>query len=315
MILITGAGGQIGTVLAKALRKKHGTDQVLTTDIRPDKLTGQFFELLDVTDGVRLLDLVNQYEITQIYHLASILSAKGEKHPLPTWEINMGSLLNVLEVASKSRVEKVFYPSSIAIYGEETNLKLAPQFGAQLPTTVYGISKVAGELWCDYYFKHHGVDVRSVRLPGIIGSGAMPGGGTTDYAVEIYHAAVRGKLFECYISEDEKMPMIYMDDAMRAIIELMEAPNEDIQIRHSYNIASMSFSPKEIYSSIKKFLPDFELIYKPDFRDGIAKSWPDEIDDTQARKDWNWLPKYDLDAMTKVMLDSLSKQYGFNTLR
>ncbi len=309
MILITGAGGQIGTVLAKALRKKHGADQVLTTDIRHNDLAGQFFEILDVTDGVRLLELVKEYNITQIYHLASILSAKGEKHPIPTWEINMGTLLNVLEVASKTGIEKVFYPSSIAIYGSETNLTLGPQFGAQLPTTVYGISKVAGELWCDYYFKHFGVDVRSVRLPGIIGSGTLPGGGTTDYAVEIYHSAVQGKVFECYISEDEKMPMMYMKDAMRAILQLMGAPSKDIKIRQSYNIASMSFSPKEIYASIKKVLPDFELVYKPDFRDRIAKSWPDEIDDSRAREDWGWQPKYDLDAMTKVMLDSLSKQY------
>ncbi len=306
MILITGAGGQIGGVLTKALQKRYGIDQVLPTDIHSSDFDGDLFELLDITDKERLSALVSQYEITEIYHLAAVLSATGESRPIFTWNINMGGLLNVLDVARDSSVKKVFYPSSIAVFGEETPLELTPQFGALIPTTVYGISKVAGESWCNYYSLKYNVDVRSLRFPGIIGYETLPGGGTTDYAVEIYHAAVKGEVFHCYISENEKMPMIYMKDAIRSVMELMEAPNSSIKIRTSYNLAAMSFSPKEIAASIQRVLPDFKIVYEPDFRDEIAKSWPDQLDDARAVKDWGWQPEFELDAMTKDMIGHLS---------
>ncbi len=308
MILITGAGGQIGGVLTSALQKRYGLDKVLPTDIHTSDFDGDLFELLDITDKNRLLELVNQYQITEIYHLAAVLSATGESRPIFTWDINMGGLLNVLEVARNSSVKKVFYPSSIAVFGEEVSLALAPQFGTLIPTTVYGISKVAGESWCHYYAKKYDVDVRSLRFPGIIGYETLPGGGTTDYAVEIYHAAVKGDVFHCYISENEKMPMIYMKDAIRSVIELMEAPKDEIKVRTSYNLAAMSFSPKEIAASIKRALPDFEIVYEPDFRDEIAMSWPDQLDDAYAAKDWGWEAEFDLEAMTRDMIAHLGTE-------
>ena len=305
MILITGAGGQIGGVLTKALQQRYGLNNVLPTDLRPKSFDGDRFELLDIMDKDRLLKLVKQYQVTEIYHLAAVLSATGESRPIFTWDINMGGLLNVLEVARESSVKKIFYPSSIAVFGKEVPLDLAPQFGALIPSTVYGISKVAGESWSNYYSLKYDVDVRSVRFPGIIGYETLPGGGTTDYAVEIYHAASKGEVFHCYISENEKLPMIYMKDAIRSVIELMEAPKAAIKIRTSYNLAAMSFSPKEIAASIKRVKPDFEIVYEPDFRDKIAKSWPDQLDDTRAKKDWGWQPEFDLDAMTRDMLAHL----------
>lgn len=305
MILISGAGGQIGSVLTKALQEKYGVNEVLPTDIRPIKQDGPLFELLDITDKNRLLDLVTQYKVTEIYHLAAVLSARGESHPIPTWDINMQGLLNVLEVAKDTTVEKVFFPSSIAVFGEEAPLEFTPQYGALIPSTVYGISKVAGESWCHYYSLKYDVDIRSLRFPGIIGYESLPGGGTTDYAVEIYHAAAKGETFHCYISEDEKMPMIYMKDAIRSVIELMAASKEAIKIHTSYNLAAMSFSPKEIADSIQKVMPGFEVVYEPDFRDEIAKSWPDQLDDQRAREDWGWKPEFDLDGMTVDMLGHL----------
>lgn len=306
MILITGAGGQIGGVLTKALQKRYGLDKVLPTDIHPSDFDGALFELLDITNKDRLLALVEQYQITEIYHLAAVLSAKGESRPIFTWNINMGGLLNVLEVARDSSVKKVFYPSSIAVFGQEAPLAFTPQFGALIPTTVYGISKVAGESWCNYYSLKYDVDVRSLRFPGIIGHETLPGGGTTDYAVEIYHSAIKGEIFHCYISEDEKMPMIYMKDAIRAVIELMEAPKTSIKVRTSYNLSAMSFSPKEIAESIQRVKSDFKIVYEPDFRDKIAQSWPDQLDDSHARQDWGWEPEFELDAMTIDMLAHLS---------
>jgi len=305
MILITGAGGQIGGVLTKALQKKYGLDKVLPTDIRASSFDGALFELLDITNKNQLLELVNQYQVTQIYHLAAVLSATGESRPIFTWDINMIGLLNVLEIAKDSSVKKVFYPSSIAVFGEEISLEFAPQFGALIPTTVYGISKVAGESWCNYYALKYDVDVRSLRFPGIIGHETLPGGGTTDYAVEIYHSAINKKPFHCYISENEKLPMIYMKDAIRAVIELMEAPKSSIKVRTSYNLASMSFSPQEIAASIQAVIPDFEIIYEPDFRDEIAKSWPDQLDHSYAVKDWGWQPEFELDTMTRDMIAHL----------
>ncbi len=309
-ILVIGANGQIGSVLTEALRGQFGDNNVISTDIRePDKPSPPF-ELLDVLDAAKLADAVDRHDITQIYHLAAVLSAKGERAPLPTWDINMKGLLNVLEVAREKKVAKVFYPSSIAVFGPTTPRVNTPQFTAMEPATVYGISKVAGELWSQYYFNRYSLDVRSLRYPGIIGYQSLPGGGTTDYAVDIYHKAVLGQAFECFLREDTRLPMLYMDDAIQGTLQLMDAPADQVKVRTSYNLAAMSFTPAEIALEIKKHLPGFQVSYKPDFRQAIADSWTQSIDDTQARKDWGWAPRFDLPAMTVDMLEHLGEQYG-----
>ncbi|MEZ4920444.1 MAG: NAD-dependent epimerase/dehydratase family protein [Saprospiraceae bacterium] len=304
-VLIIGAGGQIGSVLTEALRAVHGSDQVVATDLRELPAQDGPTATLDALDREALGALVDQYQTTQIYHLAAILSATGEKDPMWAWDINMRSLFNVLEVAREKALDKVYYPSSIAVFGREALSENTPQHGVLIPETVYGISKVAGENWANYYFRRYGVDVRSVRYPGIIGYQSMPGGGTTDYAVDIYHHAAQGKPFTCFLSENTRLPMLYMDDAIRGTIELMEAPAEKIKIRTSYNLAGMSFTPAEIAASIQKELPDFQISYEPDFRQAIADSWPGSIDDSHARADWGWKPAFDLDAMTRDMLAHL----------
>ena len=259
-------------------------------------------------DGLEAL--VKQYDISQIYHLAAILSAKGEEQPLNTWNINMKTMFNVLEVARLSNVIKVFFPSSIAVFGDAAPIDSTPQNSYLNPSTVYGISKASGENWGQYYFTRYGLDVRSIRYPGIIGYQSLPGGGTTDYAVEIYHKVVKGENFTCFLDKDTVLPMIFMEDAIRATIELMDAPKGSIGIRTSYNLASMSFSPDEIVTSIRKIYPDFKVGYKPDFRQEIASNWPRSIDDSEARIDWGWKPKYDLDAMSKVMIEKLNNKYN-----
>jgi nucleoside-diphosphate-sugar epimerase len=304
-VLIIGAGGQIGSVLTEALRAVHGSDQVVATDLRELPAQDGPTATLDALDREALGALVDRYQTTQIYHLAAILSATGEKDPMWAWDINMRSLFNVLEVAREKALDKVYYPSSIAVFGREALSENTPQHGVLIPETVYGISKVAGENWANYYFRRYGVDVRSVRYPGIIGYQSMPGGGTTDYAVDIYHHAAQGKPFTCFLSENTRLPMLYMDDAIRGTIELMEAPAEKIKIRTSYNLAGMSFTPAEIAASIQKELPDFQISYEPDFRQAIADSWPGSIDDSHARADWGWKPAFDLDAMTRDMLAHL----------
>lgn len=304
-ILIIGAGGQIGSVLTGALRAAFGDRNVVASDLRPLGEQAGPTETLDALNSRSLAGLINKHHITQIYHLAAILSASGEKRPLWAWDINMRSLFNVLEVARKKNLKKVYYPSSIAVFGREAAAANTPQFEVLIPETVYGISKVAGENWSNYYFQRYGLDVRSLRYPGIIGYESMPGGGTTDYAVDIYHYAVQGKPFECFLSENTPLPMIYMPDAIRATLELMEAPAEQIKVRTSYNLSGMSFTPKQVADSIKKEVPGFQISYKPDFRQAIADSWPGSIDDSAARKDWGWKPRYDLDAMTKDMLAHL----------
>lgn len=304
-ILITGAGGQIGTVLTDALRQAFGADNVLATDLRDLGPQAGPTAILDALNPEALAELVNKWEITQIYHLAAILSATGEKNPLWAWDINMRSLFNVLETARATGVQKVYYPSSIAVFGREAAKFDTPQFEVLIPETVYGISKVAGENWANYYFRRYGLDVRSLRYPGIIGYQSLPGGGTTDYAVDIYHYAVRRETFTCFLSADTALPMLYMPDAIRATLELMEAPAENIRVRSSYNLAGMSFTPAEIAASIQKQVPDFRIQYAPDFRQAIADSWPASIDDSAARQDWGWKPMYDLDAMTTDMLTHL----------
>ena len=304
-ILITGANGQLGSVLVKRLQEKHGVNNVVATDIVADEDFVGNFEILDVLDFERLKSIVIQNEITQIYHLAAILSASGEKHPKRTWDINTKTLFNVLDVSVIQNVNKLFFPSSIAVYGVNTPKVNTPQSYELTPTTVYGISKVAGENWAKYYFDNYDLDIRSVRYPGVIGHQTLPGGGTTDYAVDIFYKAINKTNFECFLSKDTTLPMIYMDDAIRATIELMDAPKKSISIRTSYNIAGMSFSPEELTYAIQKIYPNFKTLYKPDFRQKIASSWPSSIDDSVAKKDWNWNPLFGIDEMTKIMIEEL----------
>lgn len=309
-ILVIGANGQIGTVLTQALRENYGIENVLATDIRTSENLNSPFEILDILDKEGLSNIVKKYSITQIYHLAAILSANGEKNPRRTWDINMSGLFNVLEVAKDHSLDKVFFPSSIAVFGTHTPKEKTPQFTFLDPATVYGISKAAGENWCQYYFDKYKLDVRSIRYPGVISYQSMPGGGTTDYAVDIFHKAVQGMDFECFLSEGTRLPMIYMPDAIRATLELMEAPREKIKVRSSYNLAAMTFSPTELTSAIQQHFPNFNINYNPDFRQGIADSWPASIDDSGARNDWNWKEEYDIHAMTKDMILQLSKKYN-----
>ncbi|WP_242202620.1 NAD-dependent epimerase/dehydratase family protein [Aestuariivivens insulae] len=309
-ILITGASGQLGAVLTKALQEKFGVDHVVASDLRSNKDYEGIFEILDVKDIEALKAMVAKYKITQIYHLAAILSAKGEEFPLMTWDINMSTFFNVLEVSRLSNVKKVFFPSSIAVFGNNIERVNTPQDSNLSPSTVYGISKVAGENWANYYYKKYNLDVRSLRYPGVIGYQSLPGGGTTDYAVDIYHKAVKQEPFECFLKASTTLPMIYIEDAVRATLELMDAPAENISVRTSYNLSGMSFSPEEVAASIKKIYPKFEVSYSPDFRQDIADSWPMSIDDAQAKEDWGWKPQYDLDAMSKVMIDNLKAYYN-----
>lgn len=308
-ILVIGAGGQIGAVLTDALREVYQPDNVIASDLRDLGPQDGPVEILNALDAAALEEVVKKWRINQIYHLAAILSATGEKDPMKAWDINMRSLFNVLEISRQRNLAKVYFPSSIAVFGREAAHANTPQYEVLIPETVYGISKVAGENWANYYYRRYGVDVRSLRYPGIIGYQSMPGGGTTDYAVDIYHYAIQSKPYECFLSQDTSLPMLYMPDAIRATLELMEAPANRLSVRTSYNLAGMSFTPAEVAASIKKRMPNFKITYKPDFRQAIADSWPASIDDSAARKDWGWKPEFDLDAMTKDMLHHLELQY------
>ena len=314
-ILVIGAGGQLGTELTKALADQYGKDKVIATDFQ-ESVKNKFdyctFQTLNVMDKASLSSIVPQEGVTQIYHLAAILSALGEKNPVQAWDLNMGGLLNVLEVAREHSVEKVFWPSSIAVFGPNSDKDQTPQKAFKDPNTVYGISKLAGEHWCEYYFNKYGVDVRSLRYPGLIGYKSLPGGGTTDYAVDIYHKAVQGENFTCFLSEHTYLPMMYMDDAIHATLQLMDAPKENIKIRTSYNLAGMSFSPKEIHQSLQVHYPNFEIAYQTDFRQQIADSWPNSIDDSSAKQDWNWQPAFDLKAMTETIVNNLPTYFNYN---
>ena len=307
-ILVIGASGQIGVELTLALRKIYGNSNVIASDLREQNPllegTGPYVSLDVMNKGMLHVQIIRQ-NITQIYLLAAILSATGEKNPGLAWQLNMQGLLNVLEIAREEKLHKVYWPSSIAVFGPTSPKKNCPQQTIIEPTTVYGISKYAGEFWCNYYFHKFGVDVRSLRYPGLISYKSEPGGGTTDYAIEIFHEALKEKRYECFLKQDTYLPMMYMPDAIRATIELMEAPAEKIAIRTSYNVSSMSFSPSDIYSEIKKHIPDFLIEYKPDYRQSIADSWPQSIDDSIARNNWGWKEEYDLTAMTKDMMDNL----------
>lgn len=309
-ILILGACGQIGTELTIELRAKYGSENVVASDIREGSeslMASGPFELLDATNYEAIEDVVMHYEIDEVYLMAAMLSATAEKFPMRAWNLNMNSLFNVLNLAKDRKINKIFWPSSIAVFGPNTPKENTSQNTIMEPSTVYGISKQSGERWCEYYFNKFGVDVRSVRYPGLISWKTMPGGGTTDYAVEIYHAALEQGKYQCFLEQDTKLPMMYMDDAIRATICLMESNPEKLSVRSSYNLGSMSFTPKEITQSIQKHIPDFKVTYEPDFRQEIADSWPSSIDDITAKNDWNWEPMFDLDNTTAEMLNNLKK--------
>lgn len=317
-ILVTGAVGQIGSELTMALREKYGNDNVVATGrkTKPSetlKNSGPF-EFIDITDAQTVVDVVDKYNIDTIINMAAILSAVGEKYPQLCWNVNMDGLYNILEIAREKELTRVICPSSIAVFGPETPKENTPQETILLPTTMYGVTKVSGELLCDYYVKRFNVDVRGLRYPGIISSETLPGGGTTDYAVEIYYKAVEEKQYTCFVKEDTRLPMMYMPDCIKATIDLAEADFSDLKHHSNFNVGSMSFSAGELAASIKKYIPEFEVSYEPDYRQEIADSWPSSLDDSAAREEWGWDPEYDLDSMTKDMLESLQKRYDEGNL-
>ena len=307
-VLVIGANGQLGSELVTSLRVKFGEENVLATDIREPEFIDGPFEILDVMQADKLNEVVEKFQINEIYHLAAFLSAKAEQHAQFAWDLNMQGLLNVLNIAKENTSIKVYWPSSIGVYGPSTPKQNTPQNTLMDPNTVYGISKLAGERWCEYYHEKYGVDVRSLRYPGLIGYKSLPGGGTTDYAVDVFYKAIQGEDYECFLNKDTHLPMMYMEDAVNATIAIMEAPSDNIKIRSSYNLSAMSFSPEEIYSKIKEQYPDFQITYNPDFRQAIADSWPQSIDDAEARKDWGWNHMYDLDRLVEVMLVNLEQK-------
>jgi nucleoside-diphosphate-sugar epimerase len=315
-ILIIGSSGQIGTELVMELRSMYGNNNVIASDIRPSSsevMESGPFEKLDIMDEKLLRDVVKKYKITQVYLLAALLSATAEQNIELGWSLNMRSHSHVLDLAKDGLIKKIFWPSSIAVFGPTTPMENTPQYTVMEPNTVYGITKQAGERWNEYYFNKFGIDVRSIRYPGLIGWKAAPGGGTTDYAVDIFHQAIQHQKYESFLSENTDLPMMYMPDAIRATIELMEAPAEQVKIRSSYNLAGISFTPKQIAKEVKKHIPDFKMTYKPDFRQAIADSWPSSIDDSYAQKDWGWKLKYGLEKMTSDMMINLKEQYKITT--
>jgi len=313
-IMVIGAAGQIGSELVIELRKIYGSENVYSTDIKhasPEIVQGGPYQALDVMDDKQLIHFIIRNKITQIYHLAAVLSGNAEKLPTQAWHINMDSLMNVLEIAKMvEEVKKVFWPSSIAVFGPTTPRENAPQLSVMEPITVYGVSKLAGERWCDYYHSKYGLDVRSLRYPGLISYKTEAGGGTTDYAVEIYYDAIRKGSYDCFLSANTELPMLFMPDAIKATIDLMEADKSKISIHNSYNLGGFSVTPEEINKEIKKHIPGFKISYKTDFRQAIADSWPQSVDDSVARKDWGFEYKYGLEEMTEIMLKEVGKKLG-----
>jgi nucleoside-diphosphate-sugar epimerase len=309
-ILIIGACGQIGTELTQKLREIYGVENVIASDIRKlniDVVNSGPFEVLNALDFNQIQHLVEVHQIDEVYLMAALLSATAEKNPAFAWDLNMNSLFHVLNLAKAGKIKKIFWPSSIAVFGPTTPRENTPQYTIMEPSTVYGISKQTGERWCEYYHNIYGVDVRSIRYPGLISWSSPPGGGTTDYAVDIFHKAIAKKKYDCFLSSETKMPMMYMDDAIAATIQIMQSPKEQIKIRSSYNLAAMSFTPSQIAEEIKKHIPEFTITYHPDFRQKIADSWPASIDDSAAREDWKWSHQFDISSMTIDMLDHLKK--------
>lgn len=310
-ILIIGACGQIGTELTIRLRSIYGNENVIATDIREGStmlMSSGPFEIVNATKKDEIVEVVKKYKVTQIYLLAAMLSATGEQYPDKAWKLNMTSLLAVLDIAKEKLVHRVYWPSSIAAFGPTTPKQNTPQRTIMEPSTVYGISKISGEFWCNYYYDKYDVDVRSLRYPGIISWKTKPGGGTTDYAVDIFFKAIEKGSYECFLKEDTRLPMMYMDDAVDATIKIMQAEKEQISIRTSYNLSAIDFTPKEIAAEIQKIIPNFTISYNPDFRQAIADSWPQTIDDSQAKKDWGWSHSYDLTSMTKDIIRNLKSQ-------
>jgi nucleoside-diphosphate-sugar epimerase len=317
-ILVTGSVGQIGSELTMALRKKYGNDNVVATGrkTKPSEilLNSGPFEFIDITDRKSVEKVVKEHDIDTMYNMAAILSAVGEEKPLLCWDVNINGLYNILEIARESEMAKIFVPSSIAVFGPETPRENTPQETVLKPKTMYGVTKVAGELLGDYYFKRFGLDVRGVRYPGIISSETLPGGGTTDYAVEIFYEAIKNKKYTCFVKKDTVLPMMYMPDCIKGTIDLMEADIKNLRHHCDFNMASMSFSAEELANEIKKHIPDFVCKYKPDFRQTIADTWPKTINDDSARKEWSWKPKYNISTMTKDMLEKLGNRYKEGTL-
>jgi len=310
-ILIIGACGQIGTELTLKLREIFGNAAVVASDIREGntELMGSgVFELLDATNKDKIVEVIKKYHVKEVYLMAAMLSVTAEKYPQKAWDLNMNSLLHILDLAKEGLIKKIFWPSSIAVFGTTTPKQNTPQETIMEPTTVYGISKLAGERWCAYYKNKYNVDIRSIRYPGIISWKTNPGGGTTDYAVEIYHKAITDNFYNCFLAENTRLPMMYMDDAIKATIDIMKTNLSDDF--YSYNIAAINFTPNEITTVIQKHLPDFKIEYSPDYRQQIADSWPQSIDDTKAREDWNWKHSFDLEKMTEVMLENLKEKYN-----
>jgi nucleoside-diphosphate-sugar epimerase len=307
-ILIVGANGQIGTELTVSLSERYGTGAVVTSDLAPEgRVVGVHHEMLDATEASALTEIVERNGITQIYLLAAALSARGEQHPQWAWDLNMKGLLNVLELARSHKLERVFWPSSIAAFGPTTPRDATPQKTVMEPTTIYGISKLAGEGWCAWYHRNHGVDVRSMRYPGLISWKTLPGGGTTDYAIDIFHSALKTGRYTSFLGPESRLPMMYMPDAIRATLELMDAPAEQVKERGSYNLAAVSFTPEELAAAIRKRIPGFTIDYAPDFRQAIANSWPRSIDDSAAQSHWGWRAQFDLDAIVADMLENLGR--------
>ena len=312
-ILVIGCAGQIGSELTLELRKIYGDNNVVASDIRQadkDITESGPFEIANVLEVQQIADIVKKHGITQIYHLAAILSGNAEKKPLPSWDINMKGLLDILEMVREMKIERLFWPSSIAVFGPSTPIKNTPQQCVMDPNTVYGISKLAGERWVAYYQKRYGVDTRSVRYPGLISYKTEAGGGTTDYAVEIYYEAIKNKKYTCFLKEDTYLPMMFMPDAIKATIQLMQTDSNKLTCHDSYNVGGMSFCPDDVFKAIKKHIPDFSINYEPDFRQAIADSWPQSIDDSVAKKDWGLSDAYDIDKMTEVMLREIGKKFG-----
>ncbi len=309
-ILVTGAKGQIGSELVPRLREKYGEENVISSDIKPEDQGDAPYEVLDVRDGKRLAEVVDRHNIGIVYHMAAILSATGEKNPQLAWNVNVGGLYNVLEVAREKKLERVFIPSSIAAFGPETPKVNTPQDTVLKPRTIYGISKVIGERLGEYYFWKYGLDVRGVRYPGIISSKTLPGGGTTDYAVEIFYEALKHKRYTAFLKPETRLPMMYMPDCLKATLMLMEAPLSKLKHHTDFNISGMSFSVEELAMEIKKRIPEFEISYQPDYRQEIADSWPESVDDSAARQEWGWSPDYDLPAMVDDMLTKLREKLG-----
>lgn len=310
-ILIIGASGQIGSELTIELRKIYGNDNVIATDLiqgHDDVMSSGTFETLDVLDKEKLSQVMHKHEISEVYHLAALLSGSSEKKPKRAWDVNMNGLFNVLDLARDLKIEKVFWPSSIAVFGNTTPKVDTQQVTIMEPNTVYGISKLAGERWCEYYFAKYGVDVRSLRYPGLISYKTEPGGGTTDYAVEIFFEAVKHKKYKCFLERDTRLPMMFMSDAIAGTIKLMQAPVEKISTHVGYNMTAISFTPEELTDAIRTYIPELEVTYEPDFRQSIAKTWPETIDDSLARADWGWAHSIGLGEMTKIMFNEISKK-------